>query len=130
MFRRFLAAIGILEILVPEAFIDAVQRLALENPDALEVRPSVITEARVEGVLYLFFAWRSDAGYSAFKKFLGLVGLTALVSPQYFVDAVARMAYADSENCEWRDGVYAAVRIVGVVYLLIALDEWKKNRSE
>ncbi|WP_129113691.1 hypothetical protein [Halegenticoccus tardaugens] len=127
MFRTLLTLIGILDILSPEKLIHAAERIALENPDECRMESWVVPVARAEGVVYLFLAWRSDASYSAFKKFLGIVGLVAVLYPRRFTDYSARIAYVDAERCSWRPWVYPGTRLVGLLYVLLALNELRKR---
>ncbi|WP_254546934.1 hypothetical protein [Halomarina pelagica] len=123
MLRTILTAIGVVELLSPEALIDTAERVALEDPNDCELRPWVVPGARVEGLLVLALVWRSDASYAALKRFLGVVGLLALAFPRAYVDYGARLAYADATECEWRPWVYPGTRLVGLTYVLVALDE-------
>lgn len=121
MLRTILSIIGVIEILSPEQLIDAAERLALENPEGCELEPWVVPIARVEGLSFLFLAWRSRRSYSAFKKFLGVIGLLALLYPRAYVDYAADIAYA--EDCRWRPWVYPVTRVVGLVYVIVGLNE-------
>jgi len=127
MLRLLLSAIGITELLSPNALIGRAEKLALENPDDCELRSWVVPGARVEGFLILVSMWRSDRSYSAFKQFLGLIGLLALVFPRAYVDYGAELAYTDASECKWKLWVYVGTRVVGLVYVLIALNERRND---
>ncbi|WP_135303481.1 hypothetical protein [Haloarcula amylovorans] len=123
MLRNGLTAIGVVELLFPETLIQAAEQIALDNPNECELRSWVAPGARVEGLAILFVMWRSDDSYSAFKRFLGLVGVLALVAPQAYVDYGAALAYTDAADCKWRDWVYSGTRLVGLLYVLVAVAE-------
>jgi hypothetical protein len=59
MFRTLLALVGLVELLRPRQTVDFWMGLAVENPEAVELRPWVYTVARVEGLLILLWALRS-----------------------------------------------------------------------
>lgn len=126
MLRKILTVIGLVNILSPQALIDAAERLALKNPGECEIKSWVVPIARMEGAFYLFLAWRSDASYTGFKKFLGVIGALALLYPRVFVDYSAEIAYHEAENCQWKPWVYPLARLIGIIYLLIALNELRK----
>lgn len=128
MLRSILTTVGIVELLTPEALIDAAERIALENPDECELRPWVLPGARVEGLTFLVLMWRSDETYSAFKKYLGLFGLLALLFPRTYVDSGSKLAYTDATDPDWRPWVYPGTRAVGLLYLLVAIDELRTGR--
>ena len=127
MFRMLLSAIGIVELLSPEELIDRAEHLALDNPDDCELRPWVIPGARVEGLVFLITMWRSDRSYAAFKQFLGVIGLLALVFPRAYVDYGSNLAYTDANSCRWKPWVYFGTRLIGTLYVIIALDELRKD---
>ena len=123
MFRTVLSMIGIVEIVAPKALIDTAERLALDNPDECELKSWVVPGARVEGFVFLLLMWRNEASYSAFKRFLGVIGLLASIYPRAYIDYSAELAYTDARSCNWKPWVYPATRLVGLLYVLIALDE-------
>ena len=127
MLRKILTAIGLVELLAPDALIEAAEQIALENPEECELRSWVVLGARIEGLVFLLFMWRSDDSYSAFKKFLGLIGILALVSPRAYVDYAAPLAYTDANSCNWKPWVYQGTRLVGLLYVLIALNELRPD---
>lgn len=129
MFRPILGALGLLFVLVPDRLVEATERWATGTPDVSELRSWVVPAVRLEGALYVLLAWRGGVGYSAFKQFLGGIGLLALASPERFVDAGTRLAYENPEECRWKSWVYALTRVLGLAYLLLAIDEFRRNRS-
>lgn len=127
MLRLLLSAIGLTELFSPNALIDRAEQLALDNPDDCELRSWVIPGARVEGFLILVSMWRSNRSYSTFKQFLGAIGFLALAFPRAYVDYGTQLAYTDARNCRWKPWVYVGTRLVGLVYVIIALDELRND---
>lgn len=129
MLRKILTVIGLLNILSPKALIDATEQLALENPEECHLKSWVVPVARLEGVFYLLLTWKSETSYTKFKKFLSVIGALALLYPRVFIDYAARIAYDDVQNCTWKSWVYPFTRLVGIIYLLIGLNELRKDWS-
>jgi hypothetical protein len=123
MLRGLLTGVGLVELLAPDALVGTAERLALENPAECERRAWVGPVARLEGLLVLASVWRSDGSYAALKRFLGVVGVLALLSPRTYVDYGGDLAYVDDPAPEWRPWVYPATRLVGLLYVLVAVDE-------
>ena len=127
MLRLLLSAIGLTELLSPNMLIDRAERLALDNPDDCELRSWVVPGARIEGLLMVVSMWRSDRSYSTFKQFLGVIGLLALAFPRAYVDYGTQLAYTDVSECRWKPWVYFGTRLVGLAYVIIALDELRSD---
>lgn len=127
MLRKLFTAILTVELLAPQALMDAAERVALRDPGTSELRSWVVPGARLEGLLFLGMLWRSDRSYSAFKKLLGAVGLLAFLRPREYVDYGSRAAYRNAPTIEWRPWVYTGTRLIGLLYLLVALGEFKRS---
>lgn len=127
MLRTLLTTICTIETLAPEALINTAERIALDNPEECELESWVAPGARLEGLLFLGLMWRSDASYSSFKKFLGIIGLLALLYPRTYVDYGAKFAYTDVSTCDWKPWVYVGTRLVGLLYVLVAIDELRSQ---
>jgi len=123
MLRKTLTTVCAVEILVPDVLIDTAEQIALENPDECELRSWVLPGARLEALMFLLLMWRSDQSYSAFKKCLGVIGLLALLYPRTYVDSGGKVAYTAASTPEWRPWVYTGTRIVGLLYVIIALTD-------
>lgn len=129
MLRELLSVICSVEVLAPEALIRMAERRALKNPDGCRWRSWVTPGARLEGLGFLVAMWRSEESYAAFKQFLGLIGLLAFLYPHRYVGYGARFAYTADSNPQWKPWVYTGPRVVGLIYLLIALDELRSSGS-
>ena len=127
MLRKVLTSITIVEALWPETLIDAAEEIALDNPDECELKSWIVPGARLEGLVFLVLMWRSNTSYSRFKKFLGVIGILALLYPRAYVDYAAEIAYTDATTCEWKSWVYPGTRLIGLLYVSIALTELRKR---
>jgi len=123
MIRTLFAAIGVVELLRPDALVTAAERVALENSEECELRWWGPSAVRVEGAALLALAVRGEARYPALKKGLGVVGLLAFLSPHGYIDRGTALVYADADRCDWKRWVYPATRLVGLCYVVVALDE-------
>lgn len=129
MLRSIFSAIGLAEAVAPKTLIDAAEATALENPADCELRRWVVPGARIEGLLLLLLTWRSDRTYAALKRFLGLVGLLALLFPRSYLEFGASLAYTEKSTPDWHGWVYPGTRIIGLLYVLVALDELRNRPS-
>jgi hypothetical protein len=129
MLRRLIAALGLVELLIPGRFIEFFERYALENPEECSLRPWVTPVARLEGLITLVVALRPGTFSGAIRSVLGWHGLLAALSPQGYLDYWTPLVYEEPADCEWKPWVVQATRAVGVLYVLIALFGWG-SRSE
>ncbi len=127
MLRKILSLVTIVEVISPERLIETAEQIALDNPTECELRSWIIPGARLEGVLFLILMWRSDASYSAFKKFLGVIGLLALLYPRTYAKYGSELAYVNASKCEWKPWVYPGTRVIGLLYVIIALNELRQD---
>ena len=89
----------------------------------------VVPGARLEGLVFLVLMWRSNTSYSRFKQFLGVIGILALLYSRTYIDYAAEIAYTDATTCEWKSWVYPGTRLVGLLYVGIALTETKRGTT-
>lgn len=122
MLRRLLAAVALVELVLPARFVDAAERVALAESEGCERAGWVVPLARLEGLVFLAITFGPDRGYALFKRFLGVLGVAALLAPRSFVDAGTRFAYTGADGCTWHSWVYPVTRAVGLLYVLVALD--------
>jgi hypothetical protein len=123
MLRRVLAAVALLELLLPARVVDVAERLALAESGGCERKRRVVPLARLEGLVFLAVTLGPDRWRVRFKQFLGVLGVVALLAPRAFVDAGTRFAYTGAEGCTWHEWVYPATRVIGLGYILVAVDE-------
>ena len=129
MLRKLLTTVCTIEVLAPEPLITITERLALDNPEDCDLQSWVTPGARLEGLVILGMMWRSEESYSAFKKFLGVIGLLALLYPRTYVDYGAKVAYTPESTPEWKPWVYTGTRLVGLLYVLMSLNELRSDLS-
>lgn len=130
MLKTLLAALGFVELLVPERFIEFWERLALDNPAECSLRPWVIPVARLEGLVFLAALARPGTFSGAIRSALGWHGLLAALSPEGYLDYWTPLVYEDAEGCAWRSWVVPLTRAVGVCYVLVALFGWRSKTDD
>lgn len=130
MLRGLLAALAVVELLVPDRFIEFWEPVALENPEECSLRSWVIPVARLEGLLVLAALVRPEAFSGALRSALGWYGLMAALSPRGYLEYWTPLVYDDAESCEWKPWVVPATRAIGVLYVLLALFGWRSTNAD
>jgi hypothetical protein len=127
MLREVLTAVCIAEVLAPATLIEYAGRVSLDNAEECEWRSWVVPVARLEGAVILWSMWRSAGTYSAFKRFLGLLGLLLFAFPRAYVDYGSAVAFTGDTTPEWKPWVYRVTRLFGLLYVAVALRESRRD---
>ncbi|MCU4742304.1 hypothetical protein [Natronoglomus mannanivorans] len=120
-FRLLLVAFGLLEMLVPERIVQWGERLAFENPGEGTLRPWTLPMARLEGLAFVWLVLRGRSVPTPFRGALAAIGLPAALFPKPFVTGALGMAYENPADLELQSWVVPFTRVLGVVYLVVAL---------
>ncbi|MFB6179321.1 MAG: hypothetical protein ABEI77_06310 [Halorientalis sp.] len=120
MRRPLLALYGLVALLAPRRLIDFWEPVAFENTDEAELRSWIPAIARFEGLVFLVSALRDDDA-DGFLTFLGLAGIPALLAPERYLSTGLKIAYKNADAIEVRSWVIPFTRIMGLVYVLVAV---------
>lgn len=120
MFRLLVIAASLLHVVAPRRVVDAAERLAFENPDAGQLRPSTLPLARLEGVVFGVLIARRGLS-EPLKAPLTLLGAVLAVIPRQMLKYGLAMAYENPEDLEVKPWVLPAVRLLGACYLVVGL---------
>ncbi|WP_458208919.1 hypothetical protein [Haladaptatus sp. NG-SE-30] len=127
MLERLLVVFGLIEIFAPDQLVDRSESLAFENMGDCTLKSWVRTAVRVEGVIFVVLGVRGRS--SAFRRWLGVLGLPALLMPRRYLAFSMNIAYENPTECEWKPWVVPLTRLLGLVYVLVSLRE-VSSRSE
>ena len=120
MLRALVAAVAVLELLVPDRIVATGERIALENPGECSLRPWTLPMARLEAFAALTVALRGGPPWRRFRRALAFVGLPLALAPRSALRAGLALAYEDPDCCAVRPWVVPATRALGAVYALVA----------
>lgn len=81
---------------------------------------------RRKGCLWRFSVWRGGRAYALVMKFIGAIGVIQFLSPEKYLEFGANMAYEQPDTYEWKKGVLPAIRIIGVICILLAVRALKQ----
>jgi len=121
MLRQFLGALGILTALVPDRIVNVFEAIAVENPEENTVHSWFGTLIRVEGVVITLAALRDGRLYAWLMNVTRIVGAVLLFVPRLYEQMAGPLVYEDPESVEWNDHLTDGVRVIGAVYVLLAL---------
>ena len=130
MSRKMLLVMGLNRLLFPRKVLETGERVLLEHPEQCTLKSCAIPAARIEGLYYLLMAWRGGSSVAAFRKALSVIGVISVLFPRRLLTGTAALLYENPEHCEWKPYVAPLVRLFGVVYLLISIDEFSTRTPE
>ena len=130
MLRQFLGALGVLTTLVPDRIVDVFEAIAVENPDQNTVHSWFGPLIRAEGVVITLAALRGGRLYAWLMNVTGIFGAVLFFFPRLYEQIAGPLVYEDPESVEWNEHLTDGVRMIGAVYVLLALlDRRRRNGS-
>lgn len=130
MIRQFLGALGVLTALVPDRIVDVFEAIVVENPGENTVHSWFGLLIRAEGVVITLAALRDGRLYAWLMNLTGIFGGVLLFVPRLYERIAGPLVYENPESVEWNDDLADGVRVIGAVYVLLALlDRRRRNRS-
>ncbi|MDB2239496.1 hypothetical protein [Halorubrum ezzemoulense] len=130
MLRQFLGALGVLTALIPDRIVDVFEAIAVENPEENTVHSWFSPLIRVEGVVITLAALRDGRLYAWLMNVTGIFGAVLLFVPRLYEQIAGVLVYENPESVEWNEHLTDGVRVIGAVYVLLALlDRRRRNRA-
>ncbi|WP_435100654.1 hypothetical protein [Halorubrum sp. N11] len=129
MLRQFLGVLGVLTTLVPDRIVDVFEAIAVENPEENTVHSWFSPLIRAEGIVITLAALRGGRHYAWLMNVTGIFGAVLLFIPRLYEHIAGPLVYEDSDSVEWNEHLTDGVRVIGAVYVLIAL-LYRRRRHE
>lgn len=129
MIRGFIGLLGVLTALVPNRMIAIFEGLAIENPDECATKPWISSGIRAEGVVIVAASLLGGRAYAWMMNLTGTFGAVILLFPQLYQRVATALLYEHPDEVKWNDRFTNGVRIIGVVYLLLAIRSLRKRRN-
>ncbi|GAA0528935.1 hypothetical protein [Halorubrum aquaticum] len=130
MLRQFLGALGVLTTVAPDRIVEVFETIAVENADENTVHSWFGLLIRVEGVVLTLAALCDSRLYAWLLNVTGIVGTVLLFVPRLYEQIAGALVYENPESVEWNERLTDGVRVIGAVYVLLALlDRRRRNRA-
>jgi len=130
MIRQFLGALGILTALVPDRIVDVFEAIAVENPEENTVHSWFGPLIRAEGVVITLAALRDGRLYAWLLNVTGIFGAVLFFIPRLYKQMAGPLVYEDPASVEWNEHLTDGIRVIGVVYVLLALFDRRRRNGE
>jgi hypothetical protein len=130
MIRQFLGGLGVLTAFVPDRVADVFEAIAVENPGENAMHSWFSPLIRAEGVVIALAALRDGRLYAWLMNLTGIFGGVLLFVPELYEQIAGPLVYENPESVEWNEHLTDGVRVIGAVYVLLALlDRRRRNGS-
>lgn len=126
MSRLIGAFVGVVMALFPNKFLTEFENLASKNPDEFQAKHWLVPYVQAEGLLVALLCLAGGRAYALVMKFIGAIGVIQFLSPEKYLEFGANMAYEQPDTYEWKKGVLPAIRIIGVICILLAVRALKQ----
>ncbi|GAB7011272.1 hypothetical protein [Halorubrum trueperi] len=129
MLRQFLGALGVLTTPAPDRIVAVFETIAVENPDENTVHSWFGLLIRVEGVVLTTAALRDDRLYAWLMNVTGIFGAVLVFVPRLYEQIAGALVYEDPESVGWNEHLTDGVRVIGAVYVLLALLDRRRRKG-
>lgn len=121
--------LGLVLALFPERVVESYEELAFENPEECAAKGWIVPGTRAEGLAFAVFSLIGGKGYAWLMNLTGAAGVVALLFPKRYLDFGTELAYERPEAVEWKDGFVDLTRFLGALYVLLAIEAFKRRRG-
>ena len=129
MLRTFTAVLGVLVALFPDKAVDGFEAGFIENPGECRRKPLGRLGIRAEGIVVLAASLAGGRAYAWLMDVTGIAGSILLVVPRAYRTVANAMLYEEPDRVEWNERFAAVVRLIGLVYVLLAVRAFRTRRA-
>ncbi len=129
MIRAVVGILGVVTALVPEGTVDAFERVAIERRGESSRNPWLVSAIRGEGILVAVVSLIGGRAYAWTMTLTGVFGAVVALAPGPYRAVATRVVYDDPDAVAWRERFDVVVRLLGVLYVLLSVREWRKRRA-
>lgn len=121
MTRLLVGVLGFLTTLFPDRIVEQYEAVAIQNSDACQIRSWITNGIRTEDVLVTIASLTGGRAYGSMMNITGAFGAIVLLFPDYYRRIAGTVLYEDPEFVEWNDQFASGVRLIGVLYVVLAV---------
>ncbi|WP_331232627.1 hypothetical protein [Natronorarus salvus] len=130
MTRLIVGGLGVLSALFPYRTIELFETLAIDNPDECSTRPWLGTGIRAEGVVITVASLVGGRAFAGMMTLTGAFGALVLLFPDIYRRIASTLVYEHPRDVEWNEGFTPGVRVIGLGYVFLAVNELRKHRTD
>ncbi|WP_418286096.1 hypothetical protein [Halorubrum sp. DTA46] len=128
MIRAIIGVLGGVTAVTPKRIVDAYETVAIENAAETEMRSGAEPAIRAESALVAAVCLLGGRAYAWMLYVTGGFGAVLLIAPRAYREFASRLLYADPDAVVWAERFTPALRLLGALYLLFGLREFRSRR--
>jgi hypothetical protein len=128
MAQTFVGLLGVFAALFPDRMIDVFEGLAVDNPGECSRTPWIRSGIRAEGVVVAAAGLIGGRPYARLMDLTGLFGAIVLLFPRLYREIAGALLYEEPDAVEWDDRLDGRVRLIGALYVLLAIGAFGRRR--
>lgn len=129
MFRAVVGILGVVTTLFPERIIDVFEGVAIDNPGESVTKPWTGAWIRAEGIVVTIVSLVGGRAFHRMTDLMGVFGVIVLTFPRLYHRFASAFLYENPDEIDWNSRFTSSVRIIGALYVLLAIRAFTKRRD-
>lgn len=129
MLRAVVGLLGFLTALFPDRILDVFEAVAIENPDESATKSWVRSAIRAEGIGVTLASVAGGRPFARMMDVTGVFGVVVLLFPRLYREFAINLLYEHPDEVEWNRRFTDGVRVIGALYVLMALRAFTRRRA-
>ena len=128
--RLIIGVLGAITALFPDRIIGVFEEVAISDSGDTSTRLWFRSAIRAEGILITAACLFAGRLYAGMLNLTGLFGAVVVLFPDIYRKIATTVMYDQPDQVEWNNRVTPVVRLIGVVYIIIAIRAFKQRQSK
>ncbi|WP_435097703.1 hypothetical protein [Halorubrum sp. N11] len=130
MIRILIGVLGAVTALFPDKIVALFEKPAITNPSEGTLRKWVNPAIRSEGILVVVISLLGSRSYAWMMNLTGAFGAVVLMFPDLYRKFASTFLYERPDAIEWNKQFTTGVRVVGAVYVFLAVKTYRDRHKE
>jgi hypothetical protein len=130
MVRILIGIVGVVTALFPDEIAALFEKLAIANPGEGSMRTGVNPAIRSEGILVAVISLLGGRSYAWMMNLTGAFGAAVFLFPDLYRNFATTLLYERPDSIEWNERFTSVVRIIGAVYVFLAVKTYRDRRKD
>lgn len=129
MIRSLIGLVGAIAVVFPDRMLGFFEQFAVENSGEGTPKSWIGSAIRTEGFVVLLASLVGGRAYAWMMNITGVFGAIIVVSPDLYRRFATEFLYEEPGIVEWDERFTTGVRIIGILYVLLAAVSFRKRQT-